>query len=29
MRVDGVWDVFESGDHSDADVILNVLRKAN
>ncbi|TIM24481.1 MAG: hypothetical protein E5Y74_01700 [Mesorhizobium sp.] len=29
IRVDGVWEVMESGTHNDADVILNVLRKAN
>ncbi|TPK59022.1 hypothetical protein [Mesorhizobium sp. B2-5-1] len=27
MRLDGVWQVLVSGDHNDADVVLNVLRK--
>ncbi|WP_181166242.1 hypothetical protein [Mesorhizobium sp. B2-6-3] len=27
IRIDGVWEVLKSGDHNDADVVLNVLRK--
>ncbi|TPN16258.1 hypothetical protein FJ973_06075 [Mesorhizobium sp. B2-1-3] len=27
IRIDGVWEVLESGDHNDAVVILNVLRR--
>ncbi|TPM55360.1 hypothetical protein FJ959_18315 [Mesorhizobium sp. B2-2-4] len=29
LLVDGLWEVMVSGDHNDADVVLNVLRKAN
>lgn len=29
LRVGGVWEVIESGDRNDADVIFNVLQKAN
>ncbi|MBZ9919094.1 hypothetical protein LB517_10825 [Mesorhizobium sp. BR1-1-12] len=29
IRIDGVWEVLKSGDHNDADVIRNVLRKAS
>ncbi|TPN90111.1 hypothetical protein [Mesorhizobium sp. B1-1-5] len=29
IRIDGVWEVLKSGDHNDADVVLNALRKPN
>jgi hypothetical protein len=29
VRLDGLWEVLESGDSHDAAVVLNVLRKAN
>jgi hypothetical protein len=28
-RVDGTWEVLKSGDHNDAEIVLNALRKPN
>ncbi|RWC91637.1 MAG: hypothetical protein EOS72_02990 [Mesorhizobium sp.] len=29
IKIDGRWEIVRSGDHSDAEVVLNALRKPN